>query len=85
MYKLKPESLPEYETENMEILWRAFERNFLWKQREHDDNLHPAGCTMFTCKHKAVIGTHSKLDEIYQWEDFARANYGTAVEEISWT
>lgn len=81
---MKPDPLAESETEDMERLWKSFEKNFLWAQQQREDKLHPEGCTMFSCRHKAVPGVRSKLEEIYQWEDFARANYGTRIEEIQW-
>lgn len=84
MFSIKPKALPEEDTDKMEILWKAFERNFLWPQQRRDDALHPTGCTMFSCRHPPTPGVHSKLDEIYQWEDFARINFGSNVEEIAW-
>ena len=46
--------------------------------------MHPEKCTMFSCYHQSTPGVRSKIDEIYQWEDFARVNYGTPLEEIQW-
>lgn len=84
MFNLKPDPLPEEQTEAMERLWNAFEKNFLWKQQREEDKLHPPGCTMFTCKHPPVKGVRSKLDEIYQWEDYAMVNFGTPLEDLVW-
>jgi len=84
MFSLKPEPLPEADTEMMERLYFAFEKNVLWPQQRREDSLHPEKCTMFGCYHKAVPGVRTRLEEIYQWEDFARANYGSAIEDVRW-
>lgn len=85
MFRLKPEPVPEGKTEEMERLWFAFEKMFLWPQQRAEDRLHQEDCTMFSCRHKPVKGVRSKVDEIYQWEDFANANFGTPLEDIQWT
>ena len=43
----------------------------------------PGDLGLLHCDH-AATDSHSKLAEIYQWEDFANANYGTSVEDIQW-
>lgn len=83
-FGLKPKPLEETATDDMEKLWMAFERNFLWPQQKREDRLHPEICSMSTCKHPPVHGVRTKLDEIYQWEDFAAVNFGTAVEDVQW-
>lgn len=85
MFGLKPKPLTEDENATMENLWNHFERKILWPEQKREDDRHPPGCTMFTCKHPWNPLDRTKLDEIYLWEDFARANYGTPVEEIAWT
>ncbi len=84
MFRLKAKPLSEEQTDEMERLWFAFERNFLWPQQRRENALHPEGCTMFTCRHPPAQGVRSKLEEIYQWEDFSRMNFGTNVEDVQW-
>lgn len=85
MFGLKPKPSSDEGIAEMETLWTNFERRFLWSQQRREEILHPDDCTMTTCTHPPVTGVRTKLDEIYQWENFARINYGTPVEDIQWT
>jgi hypothetical protein len=68
-------SLEPSQMEAMQRCWNDFYKSILGPQQAHEDNLHPKGCTMFTCRHPWDNRCKTKYQEMWQWEDYALNHY----------
>ncbi len=58
----RPENPQEHEAQKMEDLWIRYEKEHLWPARRFEE------------EHPEVVPL-SKLEEIYEWEDYAVGQY----------
>ena len=78
MFNLSPKPAPEEETEQLKLLYEAWERRILWKMRSLEAKKHESICLQKLCVCKA------REEEIHDWEDWAINNFGKKAEEMSW-
>lgn len=60
----------------MERCWGDFWKTILGPQRYYEDSIHPAGCTMTTCRHTDWDDRcRTAAQEMWQWEDYVLRHY----------
>lgn len=58
MFRLKPDPVPEEETDRMQNLWMSYERETIWKGEQ------------FEQEHSEVVPL-SRLEQIWNWQEWA--------------
>lgn len=74
-FRLKDLKFTLESAEAMHALWLDFFTTVLYRQQLMEDELHPKGCTMFTCEHPWDERCKTKWQEMWQWEDYVWMHY----------
>lgn len=74
-FNLKRPELDEVEVSAMNKLWLDFYTKILYPQQQAEELLHPADCSMMSCKHPWDDRCKTKAQEMWQWDDFQLINY----------
>lgn len=88
MFRLKPESIPESETERIDAIWFEYRKRIGWKQGKLNDLYHENVCSKTKQRIHAGVPwceCPTPQEDIHVWEDWFIENGAKEFDEIEWT